>query len=121
MPQACVLSESLRCRLWPPASPPLPLAISSVSASRNSWPPSLPSGSCLQGTKTAGKRFDFDADPVSWFYQNQIKSEEEFQAKKEALRAEARKRLDAVGGGWLPAVSGRAKGFHELNRYAASL
>jgi hypothetical protein len=28
------------------------------------------------------KRFNFDDDPVSWFYQNQIKSEEEFQATK---------------------------------------
>lgn len=41
-------------------------------------------------------RFDFDTDPVSWFYQNQIKSEEDFQARKAELRAEARRRLDAV-------------------------
>lgn len=43
-----------------------------------------------------GQKFDFDSDPVSWFYQNQIKSEQEFQEKKEMLRAEARKRLDSV-------------------------
>jgi hypothetical protein len=41
-------------------------------------------------------RFDFDTDPVSWFYQNQIKGEEDFQARKADLRVEARKRLDAV-------------------------
>mmetsp|Transcript_14150 Transcript_14150/g.38301 ORF Transcript_14150/g.38301 Transcript_14150/m.38301 type:complete len:389 (+) Transcript_14150:97-1263(+) len=41
-------------------------------------------------------RFDFDTDPVSWFYQNQIKSEEDFQARKADLRAEARRRLDAI-------------------------
>ncbi|KAG2427327.1 hypothetical protein HXX76_012522 [Chlamydomonas incerta] len=40
--------------------------------------------------------FDFEKDPVSWFYQNQIKSEAEFAKKKDALRAEARKRLDAI-------------------------
>ncbi|KAG2485413.1 hypothetical protein HYH03_015899 [Edaphochlamys debaryana] len=40
--------------------------------------------------------FDFEKDPVSWFYQNQIKSEAEFTKKKEALRLEARKRLDAI-------------------------
>ncbi|GLC47117.1 hypothetical protein PLESTB_000871300 [Pleodorina starrii] len=40
--------------------------------------------------------FDFDKDPVSWFYQNQIKSEAEFAKKKEVLRAEARKRLDQI-------------------------
>uniref|UniRef100_A0A7S0WGP3 Transmembrane protein n=1 Tax=Chlamydomonas leiostraca TaxID=1034604 RepID=A0A7S0WGP3_9CHLO len=71
-----------------------------------------PSNAATEGTGTAGKkkkkskktgkaqaggkRFDFDTDPVSWFYQNQIRSEEEFQAKKEMLRAEARKRLDAI-------------------------
>ncbi|GFR42951.1 hypothetical protein Agub_g3840 [Astrephomene gubernaculifera] len=40
--------------------------------------------------------FDFEKDPVSWFYQNQIKSEAEFNKKKDALRAEARKRLDQI-------------------------
>ncbi|GIL60729.1 hypothetical protein Vafri_15257 [Volvox africanus] len=40
--------------------------------------------------------FDFEKDPVSWFYQNQIKSEAEFAKKKESLRAEARKRLDQI-------------------------
>jgi len=33
---------------------------------------------------------------VSWFYQNQIKSEEEFQAKKAILREEAKKRLEQI-------------------------
>lgn len=41
-------------------------------------------------------KFDADADPVAWFYQNQIKSEAEFQQKKDALRTEARKRLDQI-------------------------
>ncbi|KXZ43832.1 hypothetical protein GPECTOR_79g111 [Gonium pectorale] len=41
-------------------------------------------------------KFDFDKDPVSWFYQNQIKSEAEFAKRKDALRAEARKRLDQI-------------------------
>jgi hypothetical protein len=41
-------------------------------------------------------RFDITKDPISWFYQNQIKSEEEFQAKKEQLRAAARHKLDEI-------------------------
>lgn len=35
-------------------------------------------------------------DPLGWFYANQIKCEEDFQAKKEQLRAEAKKRLDEI-------------------------
>jgi hypothetical protein len=38
-------------------------------------------------------RFDYNKDPVGWFYQNQIRSEEEFQANKERVRTEARERL----------------------------
>ncbi|KAF6265355.1 hypothetical protein COO60DRAFT_1633780 [Scenedesmus sp. NREL 46B-D3] len=41
-------------------------------------------------------RFDYNKDPVAWFYQNQIRSEEEFQAKKTALREQARERLDVI-------------------------
>lgn len=41
-------------------------------------------------------RFDYNKDPVAWFYQNQIRSEEEFQAKKAALRETARARLDEI-------------------------
>lgn len=36
-------------------------------------------------------------DPLAWFYSNQINSEKEFQAKKEALRKQARQKLDEVG------------------------
>ncbi|GBF97562.1 hypothetical protein Rsub_10163 [Raphidocelis subcapitata] len=43
-----------------------------------------------------GDRFDYNKDPVSWFFQNQIRSEEEFQARKTELRAAARARLDAL-------------------------
>lgn len=53
----------------------------------------ITSCSCLQ---EADDRFDITKDPVSWFYQNQIKSEEEFQAKKEQLRAAARHKLDEI-------------------------
>eukprot|EP00879_Flechtneria_rotunda_P007516 GHRR01007885.1.p1 GENE.GHRR01007885.1~~GHRR01007885.1.p1 ORF type:complete len:262 (+),score=61.44 GHRR01007885.1:282-1067(+) len=42
------------------------------------------------------ERFNYNKDPISWFYQNQIKSEEEFQANKEQLRQEARTRLDKI-------------------------
>ncbi|PNH03478.1 hypothetical protein TSOC_010441, partial [Tetrabaena socialis] len=46
--------------------------------------------------KAGPLEFDFEKDPVSWFYQNQIKSEAEFATKKDALRVEARKRLDQI-------------------------
>ncbi len=46
---------------------------------------------------------DAKEDPSAWFYQNQIKSEAEFKVKKDAERAEDRKRLEQVrvprGGG----------------------
>lgn len=42
------------------------------------------------------ERFSYDKDPVSWFYQNQIKCEEEFQQRKSELREEAKRRLDAI-------------------------
>ena len=40
----------------------------------------------------AAEVFDYDKDPVKWFYANQIKSEAEFMQKKDTLRAAARKR-----------------------------
>lgn len=43
-----------------------------------------------------GDRFDYNKDPISWFYQNQIKSEEQFQAKKTELRKAAVERLESV-------------------------
>ena len=76
------------------------------------------------GEEPRNDRFNFDTNPVQWFYQNQIKSEEDFQARsvcrpwsmvrtrcgysnaghmcshpcrKSELRKEARRRLDAVG------------------------
>ncbi|GFH22386.1 predicted protein [Haematococcus lacustris] len=55
-----------------------------------------PGTSVKKSRKRAPTTFDIDKDPVSWFYQNQIKCEEEFQAKKDALREEARKRLDQI-------------------------
>ncbi len=40
----------------------------------------------------AEEEFDYDKDPVKWFYANQIKSEAEFAQKKDTLRAQARQR-----------------------------
>lgn len=53
---------------------------------------------CMQPQAGAASddRFNIDKDPVSWFYQNQIRSEEEFQKKREHLRHEARTRLDGI-------------------------
>eukprot|EP00878_Enallax_costatus_P000625 GHUV01000728.1.p2 GENE.GHUV01000728.1~~GHUV01000728.1.p2 ORF type:complete len:164 (+),score=45.27 GHUV01000728.1:1880-2371(+) len=42
------------------------------------------------------EHFDYNKDPISWFYQNQIKSEEQFQAKKAELRETARHKLDEI-------------------------
>ncbi|KIZ02651.1 hypothetical protein MNEG_5310 [Monoraphidium neglectum] len=52
-------------------------------------------------TTPGADRFDYNKNPVSWyvedwFFQNQIKCEEEFQARKAELRAAARKQLDEV-------------------------
>lgn len=92
-----------------------------------------PSSALLQGagaTDADGDRFDYNKDPISWFYQvqssltgvkgsrhpqqrgkldtscahaappstlqNQIKSEEQFQAKKTELRKAAVERLESV-------------------------
>lgn len=44
----------------------------------------------------AAEEFDYDKDPVKWFYANQIKSEAEFAQKKDTLRAQARQRLDNI-------------------------
>lgn len=41
-------------------------------------------------------RFNYDKDPITWFFQNQIRSEEEFQANKAKLRAEAKRRLENI-------------------------
>ncbi|KAI8471726.1 MAG: hypothetical protein J3K34DRAFT_226379 [Monoraphidium minutum] len=41
-------------------------------------------------------RFDYNKDPVSWFFQNQIRSEEEFQERKAELRTAALARLDDI-------------------------
>jgi len=51
---------------------------------------------CCFALQEGDDRFDITKDPISWFYQNQIKSEEEFQAKKEQLRAAARHKLDEI-------------------------
>lgn len=42
------------------------------------------------------ERFNYEKDPISWFYQNQIKSEEQFQEKKAELRETARHKLDDI-------------------------
>ena len=41
-------------------------------------------------------RFDYDKDPVSWFFQNQIKSEEEFQVRRHENHKAAKKRLEGI-------------------------
>lgn len=41
-------------------------------------------------------RFDYEKDPISWFYQHQIRSEEDFQKKKVDLREAAKKRLEDI-------------------------
>lgn len=43
------------------------------------------------------RRYDVKSDPVSWFFQNQIRTEEEFQRNKSKLRAEVR-----TGACWAP-------------------
>lgn len=47
-------------------------------------------------TGKAPKRFDYEADPVGWFYQNQIRSEEEFQAKRLRTQRGRRQRLEGI-------------------------
>ncbi|GAX73758.1 hypothetical protein CEUSTIGMA_g1209.t1 [Chlamydomonas eustigma] len=50
----------------------------------------------LQAKGVDGINGDFEKDPVSWFYQNQIKSEADFQARKKELQEQAKLRLENI-------------------------
>ena len=43
-----------------------------------------------------GTKFDYKADPVSWFFQHQIKAEEEHQARRRESRQAAKRRLESI-------------------------
>jgi hypothetical protein len=53
-------------------------------------------GAATAAADGGNDRFDYNKDPISWFYQNQIKSEEQFQAKRSELREAAKERLENI-------------------------
>lgn len=64
---------------------------------------------------------DMDTDPIAWFQKNQIKSDADFQARKEALRAEAKKRLDFVSSRSAAAPHTKnPHGSHACRKYCAT-
>ena len=69
----------------PAPHPPIQAALANATAAN-----------AANAANAGARRFDYERDPVAWFFQNQIRSEEEFAARKAELRAAARARLDKV-------------------------